>query len=637
MQLQHINIPLLVAEAGGDPWAINKSLQAGRPIEISSLAEAFHQAGRCTDEAGHAFEQARSRFDAAWNHLDGDHPINDSEEVQRVVTALGSQSLQLPKIGVDLENIAAALAEAQKNAARQIASLEGQLERLDDLIGQALQQERDPRLDPADRDALNSLIDDCERDAIDDTKAALAKLQSLRNGYADGLHEALGNLRTDGYDPAALHDVDADAAPEPSAQQTGQLAEIRQVTNQAVVDQMAKVRAAQQAIDRALSDLYTHGPGSPEGQAAAERLPKLKGDLAKALDDLGKIPNYNSVDPASVSTTADGHFMFTYTVDGQQVQVVGQLKDGAGEFFDQATGTSYSFSGGKLTGMRTPDPGKVEATPEPLWSAITLAVGGPELKAGGEAAWQGLKTLFGREALQGLSADNVLPRALSAAEVRAAIAEADLPPRGPLPDAGGQPVPGAHGGPPPVVESHPPAAPDVPAAPGEHHVPVVPDGTPPPTSAGTPPPLQPDHPLFHGYHPIDPGPEFTNPDGTLIYPDDTLPTKPYAVAGTVIPDATLAPGTVLERFGFPGGAYLAPDGTPYAQLALPPGNAVKPYYQYVVSDSIGLPPGWRIEQSQVAPWFHQPGGGQQYRILDETGQNATVEDLVAWGFLRRIN
>jgi hypothetical protein len=41
--------------------------------------------------------------------------------------------------------------------------------------------------------------------------------------------------------------------------------------------------------------------------------------------------------------------------------------------------------------------------------------------------------------------------------MRAAIAEADLPPHGsPIPDVSGQPVPGAaHPGPPPVVEHAP--------------------------------------------------------------------------------------------------------------------------------------------------------------------------------------
>jgi hypothetical protein len=330
--------------------------------------------------------------------------------------------------------------------------------------------------------------------------------------------------------------------------------------------------------------------------------------------------------------------MFTYNVDGQPVQVVGQLKNGAGELFDQATGTSYTFKDGKLTAMRTLDPGKVEATPEPLWSAITLAVGGPELKAGGEVAWQGLKTLFSREALAGLTSDNVLPRALSGAEVRAAIAEADLPPRSIPPGAGGQPVPGVHPGPPPVVEHVPPAgqgADILEHAPGDH-VPAVPD-RPPPVPDQPPLPLPSDHPLFHGYQPIEPGPEFTRADGSLIYPDDSLPTKPYAVPGTVIPDANLPADTVLSRFGYPGGSYLAAEGTPFAELSLPPGSALKPYYQYVVNDPTMLPPGWHIEESRVAPWFHQPGGGQQYRIIDESGNDGSVEELVKWGFLRRVN
>ena len=210
MQLRYINIPALIAEAGGDPWAINTSLQAGHPKQVSDLAEAFHAAGRCTTEANTAFEQARNRFDAAWNHQNGDAPINDSAEVQRVTRALGAQSLQLPKIGADLENIAAALAEAQKAGAAQIAALEAQLEGLDDLIGQAVEMEKDNHLSAADRDALNSFINACEDDAIRDTKTALTQLESIRDGYSATLQTSLGNLRTDGYDPAILQQVDAD-------------------------------------------------------------------------------------------------------------------------------------------------------------------------------------------------------------------------------------------------------------------------------------------------------------------------------------------------------------------------------------------------------------------------------------------
>ncbi len=209
MQLRYISIAALIAEAGGDPWAINQSLQAGRPAGISDLAEAFHAAGRCTTESSNAFDEARRRFEASWNRENGENPINDSAEVQRVTKTLGAQSLQLPKIGVDLENIAAALAEAQRTGAVLISTLEGQLQELDNELGQAVEKEKDIHLSAADRSALDTLISHLEQQAIDDTKSALGQLVSLRDGYSDYLQRGMATLRTDGYDPAILQSLDA--------------------------------------------------------------------------------------------------------------------------------------------------------------------------------------------------------------------------------------------------------------------------------------------------------------------------------------------------------------------------------------------------------------------------------------------
>jgi hypothetical protein len=496
--LPYIDEQALIAEAGGDPWAINASLQSGSPLQVSNLAGAFHRAGRCTAEADNAFQQARTRFEAAWNHHDGGHPINDSDEVQRVMKSLGAQSLQLPKIGADLESVAAALADAQQAGAARIATLDAQLKNISDLVTQAVALlNNDKSLSAGEKDALHALINTCEDDALRDTKAALAALQSIRNGYSESLQTSLNNLHAEGYDGTPLHGVDGDDVAPPSPAQQAALADIRQVTNQAVVDQMAKVRAAQEALNKATADLYTHGPGSPEGDAAGARLPKLKADLARALDDLGKIPDYNSVDPASVSITPDGHFMFTYNVNGQPVQAYGQLKNGTGEFFDQATGTYYTFNGGKLTGLRTPDPGQVEATSEPLFTAITLAVGAPELKASGEVLVQGVKMLFSREMLEGLSADNVFPRALAGAEDHFQAAERNLASHTPLP---GEPVRGTHPLEPPVVEHTPPAPHgDVPVehAPAGPQVPVLPDSAPPVVVDSAHPEFHLDNPLHY--------------------------------------------------------------------------------------------------------------------------------------------
>jgi hypothetical protein len=209
MQLRYISIAALIAEAGGDPWAIDQSLQAGRPAQISDLAEAFCAAGRCTTESSNAFNEARRRFEASWNRQNGENPINDSAEVQRVTKSLGAQSLQLPKIGVDLENIAAALAEAQRTGAVLISTLGGQLQQLDNEIGQAVEKEKDIQLSAADRSALDALISHLEQQAIDDTKSALGQLVSLRDGYSDYLQRSMATLRTDGYDPAILQSLDA--------------------------------------------------------------------------------------------------------------------------------------------------------------------------------------------------------------------------------------------------------------------------------------------------------------------------------------------------------------------------------------------------------------------------------------------
>lgn len=209
MQLRWLDAADLIGKAGGDPWAINRSLQAGSPAQISSLAEAFHGAGRHTAEADHAFEQARKRFDAAWNHQNGDHPINDSDEVRRLTKSLGAQSERLPKIGSDLENIAAALAEAQKAGAQRIATLEHELQGLDHIID-AAEHDLQLDLDAKSRSALEKLVEDAKADAVDDVRDALHDLESIRDGYSATLQGCLGNLRTDGYDPNILEPVDAD-------------------------------------------------------------------------------------------------------------------------------------------------------------------------------------------------------------------------------------------------------------------------------------------------------------------------------------------------------------------------------------------------------------------------------------------
>ncbi|MGB3287117.1 hypothetical protein [Mycolicibacter algericus] len=249
MQLQHINLTLLIEAAGGDPWQVNNTLQTGNPAVIDELAQAFHDAGACTAESSAAFAQARQRFQAAWNRENGEHPINDSAEVQRATTTLHLQQARLTAIGTDLETIAAALAQAQKSAAAKIHALEIQLQDIDNRIGVYQQTNVD--------------TSELEQIAIDDTAGILHQLEKLRDDYAATLHASTAKLLADGYDPTPLHGYDGD----------GQSNQDQQVDHAA-----DSYRTTQRDRDRELVD--NPGEMTPEKVAAVARLR----DYATATD-----------------------------------------------------------------------------------------------------------------------------------------------------------------------------------------------------------------------------------------------------------------------------------------------------------------------------------------------------------------
>ncbi len=145
-------------------------------------------------------------------------------------------------------------------------------------------------------------------------------------------------------------------------------------------------------------------------------------------------------------------------------------------------------------------------------------------------------------------------------------------------------------------------------------------------------------PLLVGYTPVYPWDLPPGSGNNVINSDGTADGKNYppnngSKPGTIVPDYKLEKGTVLQRFGFPGGGFLAPAGTPFAQLALPPANQVSPFDEYVVADPAALPLGWSIEKSEILGWFGQPGGGTQYRIVDANGNNGSVLALLQTGYL----
>jgi hypothetical protein len=100
----------------------------------------------------------------------------------------------------------------------------------------------------------------------------------------------------------------------------------------------------------------------------------------------------------------------------------------------------------------------------------------------------------------------------------------------------------------------------------------------------------------------------------------------------------LQPGYRLDRFGYPGGAFLSPLGTPFSSRALPPSNLNTPkdaplanYHVYCV-----LKP-FTVDAGPIAPWFAQPGWGTQFKLeqkyVPEAGGALSITWLLAHHFL----
>jgi hypothetical protein len=84
----------------------------------------------------------------------------------------------------------------------------------------------------------------------------------------------------------------------------------------------------------------------------------------------------------------------------------------------------------------------------------------------------------------------------------------------------------------------------------------------------------------------------------------------------------LKPGTMVDRFGFPGGRFLAPDGETYMGRSIPYDRLKIPYQRYEVVRP------FRVTAGRIAAWFDQPGGGMQFQT------DRPVQALIDGGYLK---
>jgi hypothetical protein len=246
-QLVHLSVPELIGAAGGDPWQIDDTIQAGAPGEISELATSFRDAGQCITETDEEFYQAKKRFTEAWDRDDPAHPVNDSEEVRRATQWLRLSPQQMAKVAADLQDIAATLAEAQRSGHVAVSNLNNRLVQIDNTITAEIAQ--------AQADGVNLDWSALKTAAIDATKSSLGEMTAVRDDYGTKLDTAELEMAADGYDTDALKGAEGD----------GQLSEQDQARSAA-----AKYDERARAADEALVD--SGGPMTPEMQAAAGRL-----------------------------------------------------------------------------------------------------------------------------------------------------------------------------------------------------------------------------------------------------------------------------------------------------------------------------------------------------------------------------
>jgi hypothetical protein len=96
----------------------------------------------------------------------------------------------------------------------------------------------------------------------------------------------------------------------------------------------------------------------------------------------------------------------------------------------------------------------------------------------------------------------------------------------------------------------------------------------------------------------------------------------------------------LDRVGPNGGGYLSPEGTPLPERATPPGLAGQ--YHVFEGTGGGIPAGkdWVVQHGPAKEAFGQPGGGEQWVVIDRApgipGRAVSVEELIEARMLKEI-
>ncbi|MGV0585002.1 hypothetical protein ABQE45_14765 [Mycobacteroides chelonae] len=222
------------------------------------------------------------------------------------------------------------------------------------------------------------------------------------------------------------------------------LQELNQWNDEARAPRYARVEQAQSAVDQAKAkteaarkrslDLNFKKGHTEAGDAAQDQYHQasdtLKGaqsELTKALDELGMVPDYSSVDPSSVLWKGNGSFAFNFVDQNGNSREVTANGTGSGlavqdRGFSETGLLTFNYNENGFTGYNNADYGRAIPTND-LADVLMMATGvGGVLRSGGA----GLIRLFGSRAASGVSAETAMNSALATARAAAAASGARL-------------------------------------------------------------------------------------------------------------------------------------------------------------------------------------------------------------------
>ena len=90
-------------------------------------------------------------------------------------------------------------------------------------------------------------------------------------------------------------------------------------------------------------------------------------------------------------------------------------------------------------------------------------------------------------------------------------------------------------------------------------------------------------------------------------------------------DQVLSPGTRIDRYGYDGGTFVSPAGTPAPMRSMKPGTESKPFSEFEVQKPL------TVKGGKAAPYYGQPGMGTQYELPNSVGK------LIDSGALKRVD